>query len=455
MSDGRSPWQKRLPRILIGVFVLLLAWALVRQLEWVEEEVDLGPTAEAKRNPFLASQRLLEQYDIPHHTEHGFSNLREMQWQDKPIGQNDTLVLINTYHNLHERQVERLWRWVADGGRLIVSAENPFIGIGEHLRDPLLARMGLTLHSNHSFSVDHEGAHLPDEDAQPGECTPPEEITEAEPETAPGSEEAVLEDHEVIEDDELFGDEAIADGTEDAWTPCSLLTSVPVTLSADEPKLVLNISNNSYFSIKDESAEVLAGDEETAFSVRQQHGRGEIVAITNAIAWQNSYIGCNDNAYIFWRLTHDSPRVWYAINVQTPSFWRQLWQLSAAGCVALLLALAFWLWTAATRFGPILQPPHSSGGQFIDHIRAAAKFTQRHQGQEALVEVLRDDIAHCAQKRYPGFGRLSRREKISVLHKICGVTQSDIDFALFHPLPLSESQFLDVVRRLQHLRNRL
>lgn len=438
-TEVRPLWRRQLPLIVIGLLLLLLIAAVGRQLEMVEEEVDDGPTAEARRNPFLASQRLLERHHIPHRAERGFAGLETMQWQDERIDRDDTLILINTFHNLHERQVDRLWDWVDNGGRLIISVENPFIGSGEHLRDPLLSRLQMTLHPSYDMPP------LNDFDEDASECTPPDDEMEPAPavdQDVPAS----MEDHPQLEEQP---------NEEPFKQSCWLQTEVYAQLDSDDPDLTIGVSGNSYLRVHDQTVDILAGDENAAFLTRHQQGDGEIYVITSATAWQNAYIGCADNAYLFWWLTRESAKVWYAVNLQTPSFWRYLWQLSAAACVALILALAFWLWTQATRFGPILQPQKCDRRPFIDHIRATSQFTLRHQGNQALAELLREDISHCANRRYPGFTDLKRNDQIRTLHTMSGIATNDIDIALFHPMPLSESQFLDVVKRLQQLRNRL
>lgn len=436
-----STRRPRLPAILIGGALVALAALLVWRLEWVEKEIDLGPTTAAKRNPFLASQRLLEQHDIPYQAKQGFSGLEEMRLQDDKIGGNDTLLLVNTYQNLHERQVESLWRWVENGGRLIVSLENPYIGSGEHLRDPLLERMGMTLHADYDFHFDYN-----DEEDQ---CEHNEEDEASEPDDCPATDDVAVEPDDAGEQEHARDHDVKIDSC--VWGQ----TTVPARLRPAEPELFVGVSGDSYITAESADTEILAGDTDAAYFVRHELGAGEIYAITSATAWTNSNIHCHDNAYAFWRLTEDSNKVWYAINQDTPSFWRHLWQLSPMGCSALLLALTFWLWSQASRFGPILHPHHGGRRQFIDHIRAAAQFTLRHRGSAALVEVLRSDIIHSVQLRQPGFARFTRNDKIRTLHSISGLPEADIDIAMYQPLPLSDAQFLDVVKRLQQLRNRL
>lgn len=428
---ANSP-PSRVQRIALCALAILLLALLVWRLEWVEEEVDLGATKEARRNPFLASQRLLERYSVPYDAQDGFIGLERMQWRDKPIGQQDTLILISTYHNLHEHQLEPLWRWVEAGGRLIVSIENPFIGSGEHLTDRLLQRMDLNLHPSYTLYTDDSAnaEDAADSDATAGvpsssECRPPVPLEESPAETPPEQVQHC------------------------SWQQ----TTVYAQLGENEPELAIGVSGDHYLSVHSEENEVIAGDHQAAYLVRREVGAGEIYAITSATGWTNDNIGCDDNAYLFWRLTADSPAVLFAINQRTPSFWRYLWQLSAVGCVALLLALGLWLWAKATRFGPTLGKAASRRRPFTDHVRASGEFILRHGGPEPLIQMLREELISRLEQRHPGFTRLSRDKQTIVAQNLTGSDQRCVRIALYHSP--AQTPFIDVVRCLQQLRNHL
>ena len=47
----------------LACLVALLVW-LYQQIEWVEHKTDLGPSAEIKRQEYIAAQRFLEEKGI-------------------------------------------------------------------------------------------------------------------------------------------------------------------------------------------------------------------------------------------------------------------------------------------------------------------------------------------------------------------------------------------------------
>ena len=428
-------WPLHLPLALIGGLLLIGLISLALRLEKVDKEVDLGPTQEAKRNPFLASQRLLQHYDIPFVAQNGFSGLQHLRMQEQTIGANDTLILINTYQNLRSDQVHTLWEWVEQGGRLIISVENPFIGSAENIDDPLLNRMGLTLYPNYDSQKFEEDDETVEEDNTHSENT--EKASKNTEDYADSNAKPIaLDDH--------------------AFDACVWLqTTVSAQLQSNEPSIDIGVSGDTYLISDYDNLHVLAGDDTAIYLAKQNLGAGEIFVSTSAQAWQNSNIDCNDNAYFFWRLVQNSPKVWMAINQQTPSFWRHLWHLSPAGCIALLIALVFWLWNRANRFGPVLHQNSFARRRFLEHIQAAAQFRLRHEGSEAMITTLRIDIQQRAEQRHPGFHQLSAPDQIAVLHSLCGLDESEIQLAMQPPATRSRPQFVELTQRLQHLRNRL
>lgn len=424
--------RARLPQVL-AILLCLLAAIWYFSLEWEEKEIDLGPSAEARRNPLLALQRLLEQRGQPVELVRGFAGLERLRFGDTPIGANDTLVLLNTGRSLRDSQVDRLWQWVADGGRLLVAVDNPYFDMAALDSDPLLDRLGLTL-SGHPWSE-------LDEDEDEEELADEGEAEEDEPFAAEPAQE---NEQEAEEDDE----------TQKPGLCVWERVAVPVSLAGDaEGELTMEFVSGVSFADLNSDARVLASYHDKIFLVHQAIGAGDLYALPSMRALGNDFVHCQDNAYILWQLLRDSDKVWLVLNADSPSFWRHLWQLSAFGCIALLSALALWLWYKVPRFGPVLERRITGRRQFLDHIRASAQFLIRQQGKDALIPPLRDEILHKLRLRQPGFTRLSRDEQIAKVAQLSGMKNADVEVALYRPLPLPDPIFIDVVQRLQHLRN--
>lgn len=106
--------------LLIGaLIVLLLGLAVLGFLsnhELKEEEIFVGYSGEARRNDYLAAQRLLEAFDVSvkHH-----ASLAEV---DLRPGGGETLFLAHQGRRLADDRLERLLNWVHEGGHLITAA---------------------------------------------------------------------------------------------------------------------------------------------------------------------------------------------------------------------------------------------------------------------------------------------------------------------------------------------
>ena len=112
-SGGRSGvW------LLTGLGAILitagLAWFL-QNFERRSQEIDTGYSAAARRNPFLAAERILARLDVPVESVSGRDLLRDLPPAD------DTLV-VNGLGALNLERRGALHEWIEHGGRLIVEA---------------------------------------------------------------------------------------------------------------------------------------------------------------------------------------------------------------------------------------------------------------------------------------------------------------------------------------------
>ena len=428
--------RARLPQLLIVLLALLLAlWYY--NLEWEEKEIDLGPSPEARRNPVLALQRLLESRGQTVHFVRGFAGLERLQFADMAVGQDDALVLLNTGRSLRRPQVDRLWQWLEDGGRALVAVDNPHFDMTALDSDPLLDQLGLGLTGRYWDELADTDDTADDADAE-SPATSDDGPTTA-------------SDTELDTQADTSADDETA-GTECRWRD----VTVPVTLDGHEDvDLQMEFVSGVSFTDMGTEARILSAYDDKLFLLHQQVGAGEIYAIPSMQALHNENIHCEDNAYAVWRLLGDSDKVWLVLNADSPSFWRHLWELSGFGCIALLAALAIWLWHRVPRFGPVLELRTTGRRQFLDHIQATAQFLFRKQGSDALITPLREEILQKLRLRHPGFPQLPIDDQIAKVEQLSGMSRTDVQLALYRPLPVPDPVFVDMVQRLQHLRNAL
>lgn len=424
-------------------------------LDWKEQEIDTGPTAEARQNPYLALQMVLRDKGINNDFQRGFSGLNQLKFGDRVLGRTDTLVLIHTYQGIYDSHLEALWQWVENGGHLIVTADNPFIKADSHLDDPLLDRLGLALETNADYQWPELGENDDEEDegdeGDEGRDEPPANSS-ASPANADN-----LTDSENTATEKAKRNCDRATTAQMGWQD----TTIPLTIiSSDRARLYQYDEQSQVLAYQEDFAH-LGNDEEEDYDneyievARLRVGSGYIDAYASDISLTNDNIACYDNGYAFWQLVKDSPQVWLAVNADRPSFWREMWALSAVGCVALIAALALWVWQQGVRFGPVLPIDRSQRRHFIDHIRASGMFIYRNDGSATLMQTLREDIQQKMQIKYSQYLQLGPDQQLEKLQQLTAMPSDDIQLAMFHPLPLPAGLLVDSVRKLQHLRNSL
>jgi hypothetical protein len=109
------------------------------------------------------------------------------------------------------------------------------------------------------------------------------------------------------------------------------------------------------------------------------------------------------------------------------------------------------------RHGPLQQPQPKARQQWQEHLRAGADFILRHNGQDSLLQALRQDILRRVRHRHPGYEQLDVAEQWRVLARLSGQPESAVSQAM-GPRPkqrLSSAEFSRRVARLQTLRNAL
>lgn len=141
MSDAReslTPVQQKLILSALVALMIGLGYWWYTTLEWEEKEIDLGYSKEARQNNFLAAQIFLRKQGVQATTVKNLSLLDTHSWRNLNLGAQDTIVIINGYKTLTQERYDSLYEWVENGGTLITSTQNPFIGTHTSEEDLLL-----------------------------------------------------------------------------------------------------------------------------------------------------------------------------------------------------------------------------------------------------------------------------------------------------------------------------
>lgn len=134
--------------LLLGAIALILIGAgywWYTTLVWEEKEIDLGYSKEANQNDFLAAEIFLRKHGVQATTVKNLSLLDNHFWRNIKLGAHDTIVIINGYKTLSEERYDSLYEWVENGGTLITSTQNPFVGTHTNEEDVLLSDFNIEL----------------------------------------------------------------------------------------------------------------------------------------------------------------------------------------------------------------------------------------------------------------------------------------------------------------------
>jgi uncharacterized protein DUF4350 len=395
------------------VIVAGAAW-FYQYIDWVEKEIDLGPTAEAKKEPFLAAKRYFESLDIEVELRGNFRQL-DKGYDDEGLGElsyQDVIILVDAYGSLSPKRANHLLDWVGRGGQLIVSASNPFIDNVLSINDPLFEQFNITLEESDGSSRDAES----------------------------------------IEQLSSFGN-MVGLKQLDA---CNLLTPQVEFTFADDTEIVQADFLSTIRLIVDdfESSKGVIGDD-GGFILQYDHGDGLISYMSHLDFWKNTTIGCLDHAYILWQLASTNGKVWFLYNRDAPSLISLLWQHYHYFVTALFLLIMSWLWRRNNRFGPIRLASDTSSRRLMEHIDASARFNWKHNHGRQLINVLRDDIKRRIEKYHPGYTKKPVKNQTVILAKQVQLDLGQIEKAMLAGLNSSPENFAEIVVLLKNIKERL
>ncbi|TQV71357.1 DUF4350 domain-containing protein [Exilibacterium tricleocarpae] len=421
---GQAPVRRIIATVTVAVLAGLAFW-LWRSIEWKEEEVDRGLSEAARQNPMLAAERFLRSLGLAAESRRGFALLDQIHTDTSPIAATDNLILINAHRTLGEERLETLWQWVQNGGHLIVSTRNQFLGNSNPEQDLLLARLGITLVDEAAMRealADEPQEQRPNDpgrargrSAAETDLPAPAATPDAEPGCFPQTVEVIFDGEQQPLQADWYGGHSFVDGGDRAtgWI-------------------------NSQFGVK-----------LLQFELEQ----GMITVTTDNGIWTNTDIDCHDHAYMLWLFAGDTSKTWFIINQDAPSLWSTLWRAAPYGMLFATLALLLWLWKQPVRFGPIRVQTQLDRRRFIEHSQANAAFLWRHRQQHTLIENLRNTINQQLRRRHRGYAQLSAGAQLETLQRVTSLPLPLLERAMLGAVGTGEQEFQQLVAQLQKIRN--
>ncbi len=509
-STSLTPAQRWLVISLVIAVVIGLGYWWYTTLEWEEKEIDLGYSKEAKQNDYLAAEMFLRKQGVQATTVKNLTLLDTHSWRNLKLGAQDTIVIINGYKTLSQERYDSLYEWIENGGTLITSTQNPFIGTHTSEEDLLLKDFNIELapeeddEDSSDFLEQLADSFDEADDDESGEDAADDAqdaSTEKEP-TGKTTEEKPVADQSSDKTDLTAGNknnEKEKEKTKEEEKPenyyrCAL-DQPPTTIEfADEEKpLEFDFSHSNqfiyydYVEHNDDSAsedtmssetpttdeavdeEIQPADEAEGtdesentdeekdyhYDERHEHllyfdiGEGSITITSDNSIWANRRIDCHDHAYGLWRLINPDGRVWFLINQDAPSLAAIIWRNASYGVLAGILALALWLWAKSLRFGPVLVVEQTGRRSLAEHIHASAMLLWRKQQHPQLLIVMRKEIIERLVQQHPNLDQAPDTQQLEFLQELTGISQTHIKQALFADNLHHPQEFATAIAHLQ------
>lgn len=496
-NDNNRRQHILLISLLVTVVLGLIYWAYTK-LEWEEKEIDLGYSKEARQNPFLAAEIFLRKHGIQATSVKNLSLLDKHRWRNIELGPEDTLVLINANKTLDDERYDALYEWIENGGTLITSTQNPFIGTHTNKEDLLLSDFGITPADEEAEEGEDFFESLADEldEKNKQKKEKPDDKTSDANSTADNNENTTgSKDTRATTGNKDIPTKDAPEKPENYYR-CSLDEHPSEIEFADEAKpLRFDFSYEEPFTHRwnddHEQEEFIEADyateehrsteqgnatddasiksdieppetqnntqhEETIHLAYFDIGEGSITITSDNYIWSNRRIDCHDHAYALWSLVNPNGRVWFLINQDAPSLAAIIWQQARYAVLAVLLALIFWLWAKGTRFGPVFIVEQQGRRSLAEHIYASAMLLWRKQQHPQLLTLLREEILVRMEQQHPQLLIAdSKNARIILVRELTGLKENDIRQALYADDLYHPQTFATAIAHLQIIRKQL
>tara|TARA_R110001592_G_scaffold59905_4_gene182064 strand:+ start:15720 stop:17081 length:1362 start_codon:yes stop_codon:yes gene_type:complete len=448
----------RVSLLVLVVFLIVASYLFYSKIEWLEKNIDLGPTTEVKRQEYLAAQRFLDMLDIPSTVEQGYTRLdapvstqyidRESEIKAFPsVG--DLIVISDGYAAISESRSNKLLSWVESGGRLIVTASNPFLSSVESRKDFIFEAFGV-LPVEGDFSEEHSSGD--------------------EPNNTDSNMDSNI-DSDTQHSLENKGDANKQDSVNDElkrWNPqtdCQLLTNSLFLNIYDELDIELALNSSNALSFDEEVKDQFffwSSNDLGIQIIQAYYGDGVVTFLSGLDAWKNNYIACFDNAYFLQFFAGNAEHVWFLINRNSPSLVQLVWLNYPYFLFGLIIFIVLTVWHFGQRFGSVTPVQPLNRRKILEHIEASSLFLWRHQATRwLLVETVQHSIKKKMLLRNASFESKSQTQQCELIAKATQLSIKDINISMLEltdiikSQTLTEQNFIVLMKSLKHIEGKL
>ena len=396
--------MSRKAQILLGLLgVGLMVWSLYwffQNYERVDEEIQIGISPAARRNPLLAAERFLARLGLE------AQSISGRDWLLNPPSEPGVLIVHYLGPSLPEPRERQLLRWIEDGGHLIVTAEREWDeaagGSGNHLLDSLGLRVN---------------------------WSPEERETDGSESDRPADVDAAAAKP---------GDPAQGSGVEDEeGCDCGLVVEYP----GYPYPLEVALAGARHLYDAEERAHWWVEDEQGDRLLQYRIGDGLITVLSDNGFLGNDEIGKRDHALFLALLAGDQRRAWLLYSSDMPSLLQLLWQKAPYLVISFLVLCGLSLWRLTRRTGPLLLTEVNGRRNLMEHLDAAAGYAWRVDRAKAMVQASREGLETAWRRRLPGLGRADRQSRCAVIAERTGLAPRAVEQALYGDIA-SEQAFI-------------
>jgi hypothetical protein len=411
--------SRRATRIALLGFALMLVALFFATCEKREIELQTGYRGEAKRNPYLAAQRMLARMggSVSSHADPGV--LFELP------SERGTIFLPTARSSVSPARSAELVGWAERGGHLVVVVWQLWDD-ENRTPDPILDPLGIRQFMNQAEAEDDD--EQDEQEVEPGEEAPAGEAEPADDEPEARALEPVIASVRVRGRD---------DPLQARFDPRFRFELAPEA----EPTRVFEI-----------------GDENGVHLVTVRVGQGFVTALTDDYFLTQPTIGELDHAELVYRLAHYGGRagpIAFVYGDDYPGALELMWKHGWAAVLALGALVVAWAWSVSRRFGPIRAEPAAERRALMEHVRAAGRFQWRRGASGALVAATREALLARLRERHPRLEELSPAEQAARLAELAQLPAERVARALAFRTDTESSRFAQDVAVLEKIRRAL
>ena len=423
----------------------LFLYSFFQLYEYVETDIDLGYTREAKINPYLAAQQLLEKRGVS--TESSSETLLLNTLPD-----NASLFVASAGMVRGEQLTEQLLEWVSGGGHLIVGASSEPKG----RQNQLIKRLGIEVEK-----IEAEYPHFDNCQDNHDGANPDNSIEEQSEKLSDLLEELnrAAAEHAESQNNPLADVEPFRTYYENCLDQEHLTA---LDFDGYEDSLFTHIKGSFGF-ITDQGEEngdspepfYYASDAAGIRFLQLELGGGLVSLLASGEIWRSTHLRMFDNAFLLTILAGNDVPFYILYGGNHPSLFALLTRYGWEALLLLLAMLIFWLWRKGLRTSPVYDPIIQQRRSIQEHLNARSNYLWAHDEFAAILSPLQRDIEYYCTTHLPAFQSASADERIAIIAEKSRLNRQLVK-QLFHPpLPINKTACEQAIRAAQTIRKRL